>query len=241
MGPVFADFEGRGLLDLWVTDGHYNRFLRNTGKLSFEDVGAFNGVSQANAQYTSWGTGVYDFDNDGQLDILIFHGGLIQMIPQEHTVFRGLGEGRFKDVSLDAGPVISERTVARGACFADYENNGKVDAYLVNLDAKGKLLHNVSAYTGHWVEVKLVGTKSNRDGIGARVDVLAGNKRWTAERVASSGYLSQDDGRLHFGLGTASAIDTLTIRWPSGIVQTLVAQPVDRILTVQEPGERKPR
>jgi enediyne biosynthesis protein E4 len=241
MGPVFADFEGRGLLDLWVTDGHYNRFLRNTGKLSFEDVGASNGVSQANAQYASWGTGVYDFDNDGQLDILIFHGGLIQMIPQEHTLFRGLGDRRFQDVSVDAGFVLSERTVARGACFADYENDGKVGAYVVNLGAEGKLLHNVSTGTGHWVELKLVGTKSNRDGIGARVEVMTGSERWTAERVAGSGYLSQDDGRLHFGLGTASAIDKLTIRWPSGIVQTLVAQPVDRVLTVQEPGERSPR
>jgi hypothetical protein len=241
MGPVFADFEGRGLLDLWVTDGHYNRFLRNTGKLSFEDVGASNGVSQANAQYASWGTGVYDFDNDGQLDILIFHGGLIQMIPQEHTLFRGLGDRRFQDVSVDAGFVLSERTVARGACFADYENDGKVGAYVVNLGAEGKLLHNVSTGTGHWVELKLVGTKSNRDGIGARVEVMTGSERWTAERVASSGFLSQNEGRLHFGLGTAGAIDKLIVRWPSGIVQTLEAQPVDRILTVQEPGERKPR
>ena len=176
MGPVFADFEGRGLLDLWVTDGHYNRFLRNTGKLGFEDMGASNGISQANAQYVSWGTGIYDFDNDGQLDILVFHGGLIQLIPQEHTVFRGLGDGRFQDVSLDAGPVLSERTVARGACFADYENDGKVDAYVVNLGAKGTLLHNVSTGTGHWIEVKLVGTKSNRDGIGARVEVIGGRQ-----------------------------------------------------------------
>jgi hypothetical protein len=144
MGPVFADFEGRGLLDLWVTDGHYNRFLRNTGKLSFEDVGASNGISQANAQYVSWGTGVYDFDNDGQLDILIFHGGLIHLIPQEHTLFRGLGNGKFADVSRQAGPVLSNRTVARGACFADYDNDGKVDAFVVNLGGKGTLLHNVS-------------------------------------------------------------------------------------------------
>ena len=238
MGPVFADFEARGLLDLWVTDGHYNRFLRNTGKLSFEDMGASNGISQANAQYVSWGTGVYDFDNDGQLDILIFHGGLIHLISQEHTLFRGLGDGRFQDVSLDAGPVLSERSVARGACFADYVNDGKVGAYVVNLGAEGKLLRNVSTGAGHWIDVKLVGTKSNRDGIGARVEVQASGRRWTAERVAASGYLSQDDGRLHFGLGMAASIDKLIIRWPSGTVQTLLAQPVDRVLTVQEPGER---
>jgi hypothetical protein len=241
MGPVFADLEGRGVLDLWVTDGHYNRLLHNTGKMSFEDMGASNGVSQTNAQYVSWGTGVYDFDNDGLLDILIFHGGLIHLIPQEHTLFRGLGGGKFADVSREAGPVMSERTTARGACFADYDNDGKVDAFVVNLGARGTLLHNVSTDTGHWIELKLVGIKSNRDGIGARVEVFAAGKRQTAERVAGSGYLSQDDGRLHFGLGAATTIDKLLIHWPSGIEQTLAAQQVDRVLTVQEPGERKPK
>jgi hypothetical protein len=235
MGPVFADFEGRGVLDLWVTDGHYNRLLRNVGKQGFEDMGASNGVSQTNAQYVSWGTGVYDFDNDGFLDILIFHGGLIHLIPQEHTLFRGLGGGKFADVSRDAGPVLSVRTTARGACFADYDNDGKVDAFVVNLGAKGTLLHNVSTDTGHWIAVKLVGTKSNRDGIGARVEVFAAGKRWTAERVAASGYLSQDDGRLHFGLGAVATIDKLIVHWPSGREQTLEKLSVDRVLTVEEP------
>jgi hypothetical protein len=249
MGPVAADFKGRGVLDLWVTDGSYNRFLRNDGtaenglpsalpdsaKTGFEDEGAANGISQTDAQYVSWGSGVYDFDNDGQLDILVFHGGLIHLIPQEHTLFRGLGNGKFQDVSRETGPALSDRTVARGACFADYENNGKVDAYVVNLGAEGKLLHNVSTGTGHWIEVKLVGTKSNRDGIGARVEVTAGGKRWTAERVASSGYLSQNDGRLHFGLGAAATIDKLIVHWPSGREQTLGDVTVDRVLTVEEP------
>ncbi|HWG21556.1 MAG TPA: CRTAC1 family protein [Terracidiphilus sp.] len=235
MGPVFADFEGRGSFDLWVTDGHYNRYLRNAGKAGFEDMGAANGVSQTNAQYVSWGTGVYDFDNDGILDILIFHGGLIHLIPQEHTLFRGLGGGRFEDVSRDAGPVLSVRTTARGACFADYDNDGKVDAFVVNLGARGTLLHNISADTGHWIAVKLKGTKSNRDGIGARVEVFSGSKRWTAERVAGSGYLSQDDARLHFGLGAATAVDKLVVHWPSGAEQTLEKLAVDRVLTVEEP------
>jgi hypothetical protein len=249
MGPVFADFEGRGVLDLWVTDGHYNRFLRNTGKLGFEDMGASNGVSQTNAQYVSWGTGIYDFANDGQLDILIFHGGLIHLIPQEHTLFRGLGAGKFADVSRDAGPVLSERTTARGACFADYDNDGKVDAFMVNLGGRGTLVHNVSANTGHWIAIKLVGAmrpgdqnnapgpkaKSNRDGIGARVEVFAAGQRHTAERVAGSGYLSQDDGRLHFGLGAATTVDKLIVHWPSGREQTLDKLSVDRVLTVEEP------
>jgi len=241
MGPVFTDFEGRGLLDLWVTDGHYNRFLRNTGSGSFEDAGAANGISQANAQYVSWGTGVYDFDNDGQPDILIFHGGLIHLIPQEHTLFRGLGSRRFEDVSRQAGAVLSNRTVARGACFADYDNDGKVDAYVVNLGAQGTLLHNTSTGTGHWIALKLIGSKSNRDGIGARIEIHAGGKRQTAERVTGSGYLSQDDGRVHFGLGDAALIDQLIVRWPSGREQTLEKLSIDRVLTVQEPGERMPK
>jgi hypothetical protein len=241
MGPVFADLEGRGVLDLWVTDGHYNRLLHNTGKMSFEDIGAETGVSQTNAQYVSWGTGVYDFDNDGQLDILIFHGGLIHLIPQEHTLFRGLGQGKFADVSRAAGPVLSERTTARGACFADYDNDGKVDAFVVNLGGKGTLVHNISTNTGHWIAIKLVGTKSNRDGIGARVEVIAAGKRHSAERVAGSGYLSQDDGRLHVGLGAATTVDKLTVRWPSGREQTLEKLGVDRVLTIEEPklGEAK--
>ena len=235
MGPVFGDFENRGVFDLWVTDGHYNRYLRNAGKQGFEDRGASNGVSQTNAQYVSWGTGVYDFDNDGLLDILVFHGGLIHLIPQEHSLFRGLGNGRFADVSREAGDVLSVRTTARGACFADYDNDGKVDAFVVNLGGKGTLVHNVSTNTGHWLALKLKGTKSNRDGIGAKAEVFAGDKHWTAERVAGSGYLSQDDGRLHFGLGSAAVIDRIVIHWPSGREQTLEKLAIDRVVTVEEP------
>ena len=242
MGPVFADITGSGLLDLWVSDAHYNRLMKNNGKGGFDDIGIVSGLSQANAQYVSWGTGVYDFDNDGLLDIMVFHGGLIHMIPQEHSVFRGLGEGRFEDVSRDAGDVVNTRTVARGACFADYNNNGKIDAFVVNLNSRGTLLHNISTGTGHWIEIRLRGANtptdhshSNRDGIGARVEVWAGGREQVAERVASSGYLSQDDGRLHFGLGAAAKVDKLVVHWPSGREQTLTSQSVDRVLTIEEP------
>jgi hypothetical protein len=252
MGPVFADLQGRGALDLWVTDGHYNRLLHNTvadGKTTFEDIGAETGVSQVNAQYVSWGTGIYDFDNDGLLDILIFHGGLIHLIPQEHTLFRGIGDGKFADVSQNAGQVLSDRTTTRGACFADYDNDGKVDAFQVNLGARGTLVHNVTTAndgnSGHWVAIKLQGAMrkgdapkhggSNRDGIGARVEVIAGGKRHTAEHVAGTGYLSQDDARMHFGLGAATTVDKLIVRWPSGREQTLTNLTVDRVITVDEP------
>jgi hypothetical protein len=106
---------------------------------------------------------------------------------------------------------------------------------VVNLGARGTLVRNISTNTGHWVEVKLKGTKSNRDAIGAKVEVFAVGKRWTAERVAGSGYLSQDDGRLHFGLGAATTIDKLLVHWPSGREQSLEKVGVDRVLTVEEP------
>ena len=205
MGPVFADIEGDGVLDLWVTrlevqppDAQYRK--RSDSKTS-RPVPASR---RQTAQYVSWGSGVYDFDNDGWLDILVFHGGLIHMIPQEHSLFRSLGNGKFVDVSRQAGAVLDVKTVARGACFADYDNDGKMDAFVVNLGARGTLLHNVTQNANHWITVMLKGTKSNRDGIGARLELVAGGRKQMAERVAGSGYLSQDDGRVHFGLGAAT-------------------------------------
>ncbi len=234
MGPVFLDFNHTGRVDLWVSDSKYNRLMRNVGNLKFEDVTERAGISQLAAQYVSWGTGVYDFDNDGRDDIFIAHGGLIHMIPQEHTVFRGVGDWKFEDVSLSAGPFFEVKSVARGAAFADYDNDGKIDAFIVNLGGPGFLLHNTSPAPNHWIEVKLTGHKSNRDGIGAQVEVLAGGQRQQRERTAGSGYLSQDDPRVHFGLGTATKIDRLTVTWPSGVKQAMQNLPVDRIMTVEE-------
>ena len=235
MGPIFADIDEDGLFYLWVSDAKYNRLMKYTGKDQFEDRSADSGISPLTGQYVSWASGIYDFDNDGQLDIMVFHGGLIHMIPQEHSVFRGLGKGKFEDVSHAAGPVMDVKTVARGGCFADYDNDGKVDAFMVNLGAPGTLLHNTSTNTGHWLTVKLKGTKSNRDGIGALVQLRAGGHTQSAQRVAGSGYLSQDDGRVHFGLGATKKIDKLVIHWPSGQEQTIDNPGIDQILTVEEP------
>jgi len=234
MGPVFFDMQNSGSMDLWVTDSKYNRLLRNSGALPFKDVTQAAGISQQTAQYTSWGTGAYDFDNDGWKDLFIAHGGLIQMVPQEDSVFRNLGGGKFEDVSTTAGPAIGVKSVGRGACFADYDNDGKVDAFQVNLGNPGVLLHNVTANPGHWLMIHLVGTKSNRDGIGAKVEIVAGGLKQVSQRVAGSGYLSQDDWRLHFGLGANTKADRITITWPSGIVQTIENAPADQVLTVTE-------
>ena len=146
-----------------------------------------------------------------------------------------MGNGNFADVSRGAGAVLDVKTVSRGACFADYDNDGKVDAYVVNLGAKGTLLHNITKNQNHWLTIALKGTKSNRDGIGARVELIAGGRKQMAEHIAGSGYLSQDDGRLHFGLGTSAKVDKLTIHWPSGREQVLENLPGDRVLLVEEP------
>lgn len=234
MGPVFEDFAHDGLIDLWVSDSKYNRLMKNLGRLKFQDVTERAGISQLAAQYVSWGTGVQDFDNDGYDDIFIAHGGLIHMIPQEHSVFRNLGAMKFEDVSGGAGPFFEVKSVARGAAFADYDNDGKVDAFLVNLGSPAFLLHNTSPAKNHWIAVKLAGRKSNRDGVGARVEVVAGGVRQQHERVAGSGYLSQNDPRVHFGLGAAAKIDKLTVVWPSGIQQVVENPGVDRVITVEE-------
>lgn len=234
MGPVFADIDQDGRVDLWVSDSKYNRLLQNTGGQGFRDVTGAAGISRLTAQYTSWGTFVEDFDNDGLPDIFIVHGGLIHMVPQEHSLFRNLGGGKFADVSGEAGPVFDTKTVGRGACAADYDNDGRMDAFMVNLGSPGMLFHNVSPVGNHWLMLKLVGGKSNRDGIGAHVELTAGGRRQIAERVAGSGYLSQNDGRLHFGLGAAAKADRIVIRWPSGTLQTLDNVAGDRVVIVEE-------
>src|ERR1035438_1816384 len=234
MGPVFFDADNTGKVDLWVSDSKYNRLLRNTGKLPFVDITQQAGISQQAAQYTSWGTGAYDFDNSGLRDIFITHGGLIHLIPQEHSVFKNLVGGKFEDVSTGAGQILATKSVGRGACFADYDTDGRVDAFMVNLGAPGTLLHNVTAPVGHWLKVNLVGTKSNRDGIGAVVEVEAGGVKQRAERTAGSGYLSQDDWRLHFGLGAATKADKITVVWPSGIRQVVENIPAGQVFTITE-------
>ena len=234
MGPVFADLDGDGRPDLWVTDSKFNRLMRNTGKLLFEDVTQQAGISQLAAQYVSWGTGANDFDNDGRDDLFVTHGGLVHLVPQEHSIFRNAGGMKFDDVSNTAGAFFEVKSVGRGAAFADYDNDGRVDAVIVNLGAPAFLLHNTSPGTNHWLSVNLVGHKSNRDGIGAQVEVVSGSLRLRHERVAGSGYLSADDPRLHFELGTAAKVDRITVTWPGGGKQVVENPALDRAITIEE-------
>jgi hypothetical protein len=239
MGPLFGDFENHGRLGLFVSDAHFHRLLRNGGKMGagFEDVTNASGVGQVSAQFVGWGDGLFDFDNDGWKDLFILNGGLVWLIPQQSSLLRNNGDGTFSDVSLQAGSFFGRSIVNRGACFADYDNDGYVDAFVVTLGGKGILLHNTppTGKRNHWLTIKLVGTRSNRDGFGARLEAEAGELKQWVEAISASGYLSQNDPRPHFGLGSHAVVDVLTIRWPSGIVQTLRDVKADQVLRVTEP------
>ena len=238
MGPVFTDYDNDGWPDLFVSDMRYHRLYRNAGAdRYFLDTTVESGLARVSGQYVGWGTGVFDYDNDGWKDIFLVNGGLHHLIPMEHSLLRNNGDGTFIDVSSSAGAFFRRKTVGRGACFADYDNDGFLDAFIVNLGGAGLLLHNAGGSGHHWLTVKTVGTRSNRDGYGARIEVVAGDLVQTHEVVSHSGYLSQNDSRAHFGLGSKTKVDRLTIRWPDGVTQTLQDIPADQILTVTEPDQ----
>jgi hypothetical protein len=238
MGPIFADYDNDGWPDLFVSDMRYHRLYHNNGgERYFEDTTVRSGLARVSGQYVGWGADVFDYNNDGWKDIFLVNGGLHHLVPMEHSLLRNNGDGTFTDVSGSAGAFFQRKTVGRGACFGDYDNDGSIDAFIINLGGEGLLLHNTGASGRHWLLVKTVGTRSNRDGFGARIEVVAGDLVQTADVVSESGYLSQDDPRAHFGLGAHTKVDRLTIHWPSGVTQTLRDLRVDQILTVTEPEE----
>jgi hypothetical protein len=243
MGPIFGDYDNDGWQDLFVSDARYHRLFHNPAKPGgvFLDTTDEAGVSSVSGQYTAWGDGFFDFDNDGWKDLFIVNGGLTWLIPMESSLLRNNGNGTFTDISTESGKFFEHRIVSRGACFADYDNDGYVDAFIVTLGGEGILLHNTppAGKRNRWLTVRLVGTESNRDGYGASVEAVAGNSHQIVQAVSETGYLSQSDPRPHFGLGQNAEVDKLIIRWPSGTVQTLEHVKADQILTVKEPSAAK--
>jgi hypothetical protein len=197
------------------------------------------GVAAVSGQYVAWGDGFYDYDNDGWKDLFIVNGGLHWLIPMEDSLLRNNGDSTFTDVSSQAGSYFQFKKVGRGACFGDYDNDGYMDAFIVVLGGKGILLHAKPPSSGprnHWLTLKLVGTRSNRDGFGARLEAVAGDLHQYVEATSENGYLSRGDPRPHFGLGQHAEVDKLIIHWPSGTEQVLEHVKTDQILTVKEPS-----
>lgn len=251
MGLSVGDFDNDGRLDILKTNfiGDYPNLFRGLGRGIFKDVAMRAGLA-VNPDYVLWGTGFVDLDNDGWKDIFQVSGHVypeVQRIdPSEsykrpRLVYRNLGNGRFEDVSALAGPGVAQAFSSRGAAFGDFDNDGAIDVLVMNMHEAPSLLHNNLKNGNHWIKVKLEGSKSNRAAIGAIVTLLAGGLSQTDAVLSQSSFLSHNDLRLHFGLGGASRVDKITVRWPSGDVEEFPGAEADElVLLVEGSGQTMP-
>jgi len=235
MSVDFADFNEDGLLDLFVSDDTYCSLYENVGNGVFTDKGIPSNISTSAAQFVGWSSSFMDYDNNGLIDIFKTNGALKHLYGQEDQMFQNEGGGKFKDISLELGKYFSQEFVGRGACAGDYDNDGDMDIFVVNLNSHCVFLRNNKGNQNNWIILNLTGTTSNRDGIGARIKLTSGGKTQIAQRKTTTGYLSQNDPRIHFGLAKNQIVDLIEITWPSGKVQTLENVTPNQILEVKEP------
>ncbi len=235
MSVDFADYNFDGLLDLFVSDDTYCSLYENLGNGVFSDKGIASNISMAAAQFVGWSSSFVDYDNDGDVDIFKTNGALKHLYGQEDQLFQNEGDGTFRDVSLELGEYFHRELVGRGACIGDYDNDGDLDIFIINLNDKAVFLRNDKGNNNNWLILKLTGTTSNRDGIGARVKVTAGGKTQTAQKKSTTGYLSQNDPRMHFGLAQSTNVDKIEIIWPSGKSQILENLDSNQIVEIKEP------
>jgi len=234
MSVVFGDYDSNGLVDMYVTDENYGALYTNIGDERFVDMSHPAGVAIPSGQYAGWGSSFIDYDNNMDVDIFKINGEIQHLHGQEDQVFKNIQNRKFEDVSQTLGPYFSDEKVGRGAAFGDIDNDGDIDVFISNLGDEFTLLRNDMGNLNNWILIDLVGTVSNRDAIGAKVSVEAGDDKRVSEKTSAGGYLSQNDPRLHFGLADHSMIDRIEIRWPSGIVQTLENVEPNQIITIQE-------
>src|ERR1700691_3500576 len=247
MGSDFRDVNNDGRPDLWHTAIEHETFplYVNRGGDNFYDMTASSGLAQATGNMSGWGNGIYDFDNDGWKDLSVARSNVVDNInipfpnrryPEPNSIFRNLANGKFEDVSSTVGPDFQLEAAHRGVAFGDLDNDGRIDMVVSVLGGPAKLFRNVSSEHNHWILLNLVGTKSNRMAIGARIHIMTedGHSQWNHVSTAV-GYASSSDSRVHFGLGANRRIKEIQIQWPSGIKQALHDVEVDRILTIQEP------
>jgi hypothetical protein len=248
MGISVGDYNNDGLPDIFKT--HFADDLpalyRNSGRGFFEDASRAAGFDHT--PYVQWGTGMVDFDNDGWADIFTVCGNVypeIEKVFKEYAyksprlVYRNLGNGRFADVSKQSGAAISEPHSSRGAAFGDFDNDGDIDALVMNMNEAPSLLRNdyntpTKKGENNWLTIKLMGTKSNRSAIGSQVRLKIGGRVQLQEVTSQASYYSHNDERLHFGLGASAKADQIEIRWASGQTEIINNIPANQIITVKE-------
>jgi len=251
MGVDAGDYDNDGWLDLYVTNfSHdYNTLYRNLRDGSFADVSAATGHAQATFAALGWGTGFVDFDNDGWLDLFVANGhvypqmdrpGLGTRYRQRAQLFLNQRGTRFVEIGEEAG--LRAASLGRGAAFGDYDRDGYVDVLVNNLDGVPALLHNETRNRNHWLQFQLEGAAPrNRDAIGARVELRCGGMGQIREVRSGSSYASQNDLRVHFGLGGHAQVESVTVRWPDGTVEDFRDVGVDRIWKLrQSTGRAEP-
>jgi len=245
MGVAVGDYDNDGRTDLFVTTFANDNYVlyHNDGKGLFSDVSFPSGVGEPTISFLGWAAFFLDFDNDGLKDLFAANGHVYPEIEgklgretyrEPLLLFRNQGNGKFREVGDAAGLHALSLRSARGGAYCDYDNDGDVDIVVSNIDEPPQILRNDGGNTGHWLEMKLIGTKSNRDAIGALVKVRSGDLvQWGRVRTGGS-YISGNDPRLHFGLGASDSADVIEIRWPSGAIETLNHVPANRILAIKE-------
>jgi hypothetical protein len=243
MGLDFRDFNNDGYPDIAFVALVNQTFplFQNTGKGNFREVTSESGMREASLKMSGFGAGLYDFDNDGWKDLFV-SGGHVQSIrlPGQHVdepnvVFRNPGaSGKWTPLIEEAGFTSIPPARHRGCAFGDLDGDGRVDVVVTALGQDAEIWMNRSEKSGHWLDIALQGTKSNRDGIGARIKLVTRNGAQYNHMTTSVGYASSSDGPVHFGLGTDTQADSIEIHWPSGIVQTLQNVSADQVLHVTE-------
>jgi hypothetical protein len=243
MGVGVGDYDCDGLLDIVRT--HYMNqatgLYRNLGKGNFEDVTVRSGLIHER-RFVSWGTGIFDLDNDGNPDILLVTGQvypeLEPVLPRyprrgPRIVFRNQGNGTFTEFDDATEPALAARHVRRGCAFGDFDNDGDLDIVIMNQNEPPSLLRNDAPPGNHWIKVRLHGTKSNRSALGARVVVREGSRTQVLEVMSQCSYVSSNDPRLHFGLGSTTSVD-IEVRWPLGLTEVHKNVAVDQLITLHE-------
>jgi hypothetical protein len=235
MSVDFADYNSDGLIDIFISDDTYCSLYKNEGNGVFTDMSYPSGIAVASGQHVGWASSFIDYDNDADLDIFKVNGELKHLYGQEDQLFENLDGLKFIDVSVERGEYFLQERVGRGACFGDYDNDGDIDAYIVNLDDHGAFLRNNQGNLNNWLIISLRGTSVNRDAIGTWVRVSSGEVIQTTQKKSTTGYLSQNDPRLHFGLGEQKTADWIEVTWPNGKVQKLENIASGQILEITEP------